>query len=203
MSIVSNLRYASSFSVSKENDLDSNASSIDTDMEDNISQDAPHRYDHLSSATPVASSVMILPRPIDDDLHAVSLNDNDDYLANNLEHIHLLHSNVSIDPNLNHHNTTLDNANPISNDLSDYRPEPILQYYRSSSSEVPIVNKSPSMTTPISSNPPAGTNFDPNSEITFLCDLITPPTNTTILRQSVESSQLLNQHPNFFNEHWS
>jgi hypothetical protein len=151
------------FLVSKENDLDSNASSIDTDMEDNVSQDT-QQYDHLSSTTPVANSVMIVPRTADDDLHDVSLNENDDYLSHNLSHIHLLHPTVNPDPNLN------------------------LQYFTDTSNER---LKSKSIITPST-----GTNYDPNSDITFLYDLVTPPTRPV-------QSQTNNTDNQFFDGNWN
>jgi hypothetical protein len=172
-------------------------------MEDNISQD---QYDHLSSATPVTNSVIIVPRTVDDELHDVSLNENDDYLSNNLSHIHLLHSTVSTDPTLNHHNTTSMNNNTITNDLTEYQHGQVLQYYTGTSSEPSRLLKSKAITTPLVGNP---SNYDPNSDITFLYDLVTPPTTTStttrILRQSITSQSNINDNNNntFFDDNWT
>jgi hypothetical protein len=171
-----------STSISKENDLDSNASSIDTDMEDNLSQDS-HQYDHLSSTTPVANSVLIVPRRVDDDLHNVSLNENDDYLSNNLSHIHLLHRTVTTDPNLNHHNTTINNN------------QHVLQYFTDTSNERLKLIKSKSIVTP---SPTNTSNYDPNSDINFLYDLVTPPS----IRQSIQTNSNTND-THFFDPHWN
>jgi hypothetical protein len=164
-------------------------------MEDSTSQDS-HQYDHLSSTTPVANSVLMVPRTVDDELNNVSLNENDDYLSNNLSHIHLLHRNVIIDPNLNHHNTTIVNNN-------QYQSGQNLQYYTDTSNERLKLIKSKSIITPSPTNSSVETNYDPNNDITFLYDLVTPPsTATTINRQSLRS-QLNNNDTHFFDDHWN
>ena len=138
-------------------------------MEDNSSQDT-QQYDSLTSATPVANSVLLVPRTTaDDELNNVSLNENDDYLSTNLSHIHLLHPTVNTDPNLN------------------------LQYFTETSNER---LKSKSIITPS-----AGTNYDPNSDITFLYDLVTPPT-TSIIRPSGQS-QPNHTDNQFFDDNWN
>lgn len=166
-------------------------------MEDNLSQDS-HQYDHLSSTTPVANSVLMVSRTIDDELNNVSLNENDDYLSNNLSHIHLLHHNVTTDPNLNHHNTTIVENNP-------YQHEQVLQCYTNASNERLKLIQSKSITTPSPTNSSGGTNYDPNSEINFLYDLVTPPSITTIInRQSVQSqSNNNNNDTHYFDHHWN
>ncbi|CAF0762062.1 unnamed protein product [Adineta steineri] len=167
-------------SISKENDLDSNASSIDTDMEDNTSQDT-QQYDHLSSATPVSNSVLMVPRTIDDELNDVSLNENDDYLTANLSHIRLLHPNINTDPNLNHHNTTIGDNNRISTNINQYQHEQVLNYFPPISNERFKLTKSKSTTTTTSlpSNPTVDTTYDPNSDMNFLYDLDTTPAITS------------------------
>jgi hypothetical protein len=137
-------------------------------MEDNSSQDA-QQYDPLSSATPVANSVLLGPRTVDDELNNVSLNENDDYLSTNLSHIHLLHPTGNTDPNLN------------------------LQYFTDTSNER---LKSKSIITPS-----VGANYDPNSDITFLYDLVTPPT-TSIIRPSGQS-QPNHTDNQFFDDNWN
>lgn len=161
--------------VSKENDLDSNASSIDTDMEDNLSQDN-QSYSHLVSATPTANSVLIVPRTLDDELNDVSLNENDHYLTANLPDIRLLHPSVNTDPNLNHHNRTIVDSNHMSTDLNSYPHEHVLQYYANTAGDRSKLVKSESIPTPsASAQPPADASYDPNSDMTFLYDLVTPP----------------------------
>ncbi|CAF0847539.1 unnamed protein product [Rotaria sordida] len=184
-------------SISKENDLDSSASSIDTDMEDNISQETD-QYDHLASATPVTTSVMIVPRAVDDELNNISLNENDDYTPNNLSHIHLLHPTVNTDPNLYRHNRTIVDNNPISSDFDQYQHRQNLQYFTNTSNERLKLNKSKSIATPSTT----GTNYDPNSDINFLYDLVTPPTTTRTISQSVQS-QSNNDDNHFFDDHWN
>ncbi|CAF1014453.1 unnamed protein product [Adineta steineri] len=166
--------------ISKENDLDSNASSIDTDMEDNTSQDT-QQYDHLSSATPVSNSVLMGSRTIDDELNDVSLNENDDYLTANLSHIRLLHPNINTDPNLNHHNTTIGDNNRISTNINQYQHEQVLNYFPPISNERFKLTKSKSTTTTTSlpSNPTVDTTYDPNSDMNFLYDLDTTPAITS------------------------
>jgi hypothetical protein len=183
------------FLVSKENDLDSNASSIDTDMEDNISQDS-HQYGHLSSTTPVANSVLMVPRTIDDELHNVSLNEHDDYLSNNLSHIHLLHQNVTTDPNLNHHNTTIANNN-------QYQHGRVLHYFTDTPNDRLKLIKSKSIITPSPTNSSVETNYDPNSDINFLYDLVTPPSTITTLNRPSIQSRSNNNDTHFFDDHWN
>jgi hypothetical protein len=169
-------------------------------MEDSLSQDS-HQYDHLSSTTPVANSVLMVPRTADDELNNVSLNENDDYLSNNLSHIHLLHRTVTTDPNLNRHNRRIVDNN-------QYQHEQVLQYFTDTSNERLKLIKSKSIITPsppptTTTNSSVGTNYDPNSDINFLYDLVTPPsTTTTISRQSIQS-QSSNNDTAFFDDHWS
>ncbi len=182
--------------VSKENDLDSNGSSLDTDMEDNTSQSQDsHHYPDSSLATPVPSSVMILPRTVNNDIHNVSLPEPDDYVTSDLSHIHLLHSNSITDPNLNHHNATLV-TNTITNDLHDYHHGQVLQYCTDTSTDrLRFLKRSKAIITPSSSNL---LPTDPNGDISFLCDLITPPANN---RQSIP---LQSYHTNqFFHTDWN
>lgn len=182
--------------VSKENDIDSNASSIDTDMEDNISQDSHQHYDHLSSTTPRASSALLVGRTIDDELNNVSLHENDDYIPNNLSHIHLLHQNLnSTDPNLNHHNTTRTNTITNGTNNNSLGTNNILQYFTDTNNERLKYIQSKSITTPTSSN------YDPNSDMNFLYDLVTPPSNpTSIIRQSIQTQSNTNP-PHYFDDH--
>lgn len=171
-------------------------------MEDNLSQDS-HQYDHLSSTTPVANSVLMVPRSIDDELNNVSLNENDDYLSNNLSHIHLLHRNVTTDPNLNHHNTTISNT-PTNN--NQYQHGQGLQYFTDTSNERLKLIQSKSIITPSPTNPNVSTNYDPNSDINFLYDLVTPPSTTsTINRQSIQprSNNNNNNNTHYFDDHWN
>jgi hypothetical protein len=187
--------------VSKENDLDSSASSLDTDMEDNASQSHDsHPYQDPSAATPVANSVLIPSRTVDDDLHDVSMTVQNDYLSADMSHMHLLHSNSIIDPNLNHHNTTLI-SNTINNDLHEYHHEPVLPYFTadlSSTDQLRFVKQSKAVTaSSSSSNAHTGSTFDPNGDINFLYDLITPPSN-------IRPSLMTSSHPNqFFETHWN
>ncbi|CAF3615289.1 unnamed protein product [Adineta steineri] len=177
--------------ISKENDLDSNGSSLDTDMEDNTSQSQDsNQYPDPSLATPVPNSVMILSRTVNHDIHNVSLTENDDYLSNDLSHIHLLHSNSIADPNLNHHNAT-SVAHTITNDLHDYHHGQILQYFNDTSNDrLRFIKRSKAIMTP-SSTTNIPTN-DPNGDINFLCDLNTPP---TVNRQS-------NHTNNYYDTDW-
>ena len=182
------------FLVSKENDLDSNASSIDTDMEDNLSQDVINeQFDPLAMATPVADSVLITPANVDVDLENVSLNENDDYLSDNLSHIHLLHPPVSNDPNFNHRTT-------LTNDTHNIRPRSSVLHYFADTSSSNQLKTSPSkpISTPSPTNSSVGTSFDMNQEMTFLCDLMTPPTSSA-LRPSISTQS----NPNFFDEQWN
>jgi hypothetical protein len=165
--------------VSKENDLDSNASSIDTDMDDNLSQDTSENYHRLSLATPVADPVLIVRSTVDDDLHNVSLTEHDDYLSANLSHIHLLQSN--------------DHRHPSTMELHHERSEPILDYFVDTSSERSKANKSKPITTLSTTDTSGASNYD----MTFLCDLITPPTNT-ILQSPVSRTSA----DPFFHGHW-
>ncbi len=156
-------------------------------MEDSLSQDS-HQYDHLSSTTPVANSVLMVPRTADDE-------------SNNLSHIHLLHRTVTTDPNLNRHNRRIVDNN-------QYQHEQVLQYFTDTSNERLKLIKSKSIITPsppptTTTNSSVGTNYDPNSDINFLYDLVTPPsTTTTISRQSIQS-QSSNNDTAFFDDHWS
>ncbi|CAF3415552.1 unnamed protein product [Rotaria sp. Silwood1] len=189
-------------SISKENDLDSNASSIDTDMEDNISPETDH-YDQLSSATPVTNSVMIVPRAVDDELNNISLNENDDYTPNNLSHMHLLHSPVNTDPNLYRHNRTIVDNNRMSTDLDQYQHRQTLQYFTDTSNQRLKLIKSKSIATPSPTNSAStGTSYDPNSDMNFLYDLVTPPTTTRTIPQSVQS-QSNSDDNNFFDVNWN
>jgi hypothetical protein len=168
-------------------------------MEESISQDA-QSYDHLSSTTPVANSVMIVSRTIDDELHDVSLNENGDYLSTSLSHIRLLHPTVNIDPNLNHHNRTIDGNNRVSTDPNQYQHGQVLPYFTDTSNERLKLLKSKSIATSSPSSSTVETTYDPNSDMTFLYDLVTPP--TTINRRSGQS-QSNNNVTNLFGEGWN
>lgn len=164
--------------VSKENDFESSASSLDTDMEENSCHESESQhYPDPSSSTLIPNPVLIPSRVHDDLHHSVSMTVRDAFIPSDLSHIHLLDQNNSIaDPNLNHHNSTLI-SHPMTNDLSTFHPEQILQFYPDSSSTItpdssPFVKRSKAMITPNNST----TNFDPNGDITFLYDLVTPPT---------------------------
>jgi hypothetical protein len=164
-------------------------------MEDNTSQSQDsHHYPDPSSATLIPNSVLVDSRTINTDIHNVSLTEHDDYLSNDLSNIHLLHSNSIADPNLNHLNATLVN-NPISNDLNDYHHGQVLQFFADTSNDrLRYVKRSKAIITP-SSNPSA---YDPNGDMNFLYDLITPP---AINRQSISSQS---NHPNnFFETDWN
>jgi hypothetical protein len=184
------------FLVSKENDLDSNGSSLDTDMEDNTSQSQDsHQYLDPSSTTPVPNSVMIIPPTGNDDIHNISLIEHNDYLSSDLSHIHLLHSNSRTDPILNHHNTTLVN-NMISNDLHDYHHGQVLQYFTDTSNDrLRYLKRSKSIITPSTSTI---STYDPNGDINFLYDLVTPP---AVNRQSISTQ--INHTDNLFNNDWN
>jgi hypothetical protein len=168
-------------------------------MEENISQDT-QPYDHLSSATPVANSVMIVPRTVDDELPNVSLNENGDYLSNHLSHIRLLHRTANTDPNLNHHNRTIGGNNRVSTDVNQYQHRQVLQYFTDTSNERLKLLKSKSISTSSPSNSTIETTYDPNSDMTFLYDLVTPP--STINRRSVQSQSNTNI-TNLFDDGWN
>lgn len=177
------------FLVSKENDLDSNGSSLDTDMEDNTSQSQDsYQYHDPSSATPVPNSVMIIPHTGNDDIHNVSLTSNDDYhISSDLSHIHLLHTNSLTDPVLNHHNATL-----VNNDLHDYHHGQVLQYFTDTSNDrLRFLKRSKAIITPSTSTIPT---YDPNGDINFLYDLVTPP---AINRPTITQSN------NLFHNDWN
>jgi len=167
-------------------------------MEDNTSQDS-HHYDHLSSTTPRAHSVLLVGRTDDDELHNVSLNENEDYLSHNLSHVHLLHRNFTTDPNLNHHNTTrtttITNSTTPNNTNSVGTSQP-LQYFTDTSNERLKYIQSKSITTP------SNTNYDPNSDMNFLYDLVTPPSNpTSITRPSIQTQSNANHASHYFDDH--
>lgn len=188
--------------VSKENDLDSNASSIDTDMEDNLSQDNHQHYDQLTTTTPITNSVLIVPRTIDDELNDVSLNENDEYLTNNLSHIRLLHPSVNTDPNLNHHNRTIIDNSGISNDVQPFQQQHVLSYFSNQSNERPKLVKSESIPTPLTSTTSTvNSNYDPTSDMTFLYDLVTPPANAAN-RRLIQSQSNQNM-TNLFDDSWN
>ena len=159
-------------------------------MEDNTSQSQDsHQYPDPSLATPIPSSVMIRPRTVNDDMNNVSLNEHDDYLSSDLSHIHLLHSNSITDPNLNHHNATLV-TNTINNDQHDYHHGQVLQYYTDTSTDrLRFLKRSKAIITPSSNI----LSNDPNGDINFLYDLVTPPANN---RQS-------NHTNNYFDTDWN
>ena len=186
--------------VSKENDLDSSASSLDTDMEDNTSQSHDgHPFQDPAAATSVVNSVLIPSRLVDDDSHDVSMTVQNDFLSSDMSHMHLLHSNSITDPNLNHHNTTLI-SNTINNELHEYHHEPVLPYFTdlSSTDQLRFVKQSKGIgASSSSSNATTGSAFDPNGDINFLYDLVTPPTN-------IRPSLMTSSHPNqFFEAHWN
>ncbi|CAF2586556.1 unnamed protein product [Rotaria sp. Silwood2] len=182
--------------ISKENDLDSNGSSLDTDLEDNASQSQDsHHYPDPSLATPVPNSVLITSQSINDDIHNVSFSGHDDYLSNDLSHIHLLHTNSLTDPNLNHHNATLFN-NTVNNDHHGQ----VLQYFTNASNDrLLFLKRSKAIKTPTASSSSSNvSNYDPNGDINFLYDLITPP---AVNRQSLSSQ--LNHTNNYFDNDWN
>ncbi len=182
------------FLVSKENDLDSNGSSLDTDMEDSTSQSQDsHQYPDPSLATPIPNSVMILSQTGNDDIHNVSLPEHDEYLSNDLCHINLLHSNSITDPILNHHNTT-----SVNNEHHDYQHGQVLQYFTDTSNDrLRYVKRSKTIITPSTSTVPT---YDPNGDINFLYDLITPPP-PPVNRQSISTQ--INHPNNLFNNDWN
>ena len=169
-------------------------------MEDNTSQDIK-QYDHLSNSTPVANSVMIVPRAVDDELNNVSLNEHDDYMSNNLSHIELLHSTVTTDPNLYRHNRTSVNDNQLSTSFDQYPQEQFLQYLTDTSNDRLKLSKSKSIATPSLLHSTVGARYDPNNDISFLYDLVTPPTTTTI-SQTLQT-QLNNDNNHFFDDNWN
>lgn len=191
--------------VSKENDLESSASSLDTDMEDNsCPPHDTHLFPDPSSSTLIANPVLIPSRSttlgMNDDLQNVSMTVRDGYLPSDLPHMHLLEGANSIaDPNLNHHNANLI-PNSIHTDLQSYHSEPVLQFYPDSSttpnSSSAFLKRSKAMMTPSS----ASSNFDPNGDINFLYDLVTPPTNH--LRPSLLAGPLTNNTP-LFDHPWN
>ncbi|CAF3967927.1 unnamed protein product [Rotaria sordida] len=187
--------------ISKENDLDSNGSSLDTDQEDNVSQSQDsHHYHDPSLSTLVPNSVLVTSQTINNDIHNVSFSGHDDYLSSDLSHIHLLHTNSITDPNLNHHNATLFN-NTVNNDLHDQHHGQVLQYFTDTSNDRLLflrrskAIKTPSTSTSSSSNIPTN---DPNGDINFLYDLITPP---AVNRQTISSQ--LNYTNNYFETDWN
>ncbi|CAF0881073.1 unnamed protein product [Rotaria sordida] len=190
-------------SISKENDLDSNGSSLDTDQEDNVSQSQDsHHYPDPSLATLVPNSVLVTSQTINNDIHNVSFSGHDDYLSSDLSHIHLLHTNSITDPNLNHHNATLFN-NTVNNDLHDQHHGQVLQYFTDTSNDRLLflrrskAIKTPSTSSSLSSSSNIPTN-DPNGDINFLYDLITPP---AVNRQTISSQ--LNYTNNYFETDWN
>ena len=175
-------------------------------MEDNLSQDATQHFDHLASVTPAAISVRIVPRSVDVDLQNVSLTENDDYLSDNLSHIHLLHATANADPTLNAHETTLvgHHDNSLSSDLHDHqRAESMLQFFTQASDERLQLNKSKSIQTPSTSNPTLIPSYDPNHDMSFLCDLMTPPSSSTIQQPSIPPQFNQSTNHNFFEDHWT
>ncbi|CAF3946279.1 unnamed protein product [Rotaria sordida] len=189
--------------ISKENDLDSNGSSLDTDQEDNVSQSQDsHHYPDPSLATLVPNSVLVTSQTINNDIHNVSFSGHDDYLSSDLSHIHLLHTNSITDPNLNHHNATLFN-NTVNNDLHDQHHGQVLQYFTDTSNDRLLflrrskAIKTPSTSSSLSSSSNIPTN-DPNGDINFLYDLITPP---AVNRQTISSQ--LNYTNNYFETDWN
>jgi len=194
-------------SISKENDFESSASSLDTDMEENSCHESESQhYPDPSSSTLIPNPVLIPSRVHDDLHHSVSMTVRDAFIPSDLSHIHLLDQNNSIaDPNLNHHNSTLI-SHPMNTDLPTFHPEQILQFYPDSSSTItpdssPFVKRSKAMITPNNST----TNFDPNGDITFLYDLVTPPTTSRtpvfdhwngrmILPQSPANNSMMDHH---------
>ncbi|CAF0921014.1 unnamed protein product [Adineta ricciae] len=172
-------------SISKENDLDSNGSSLDTDMEDSASQSQDsQQYPDPSLATPVPTSILLHSQVEHNNL---PLSQHQTYLPSDLSHIHLLHTNSVTDPNLNHHNTTLV-SNSINSDLHDHHHGQILQYFSETPNHrVRTVKRSKAITTPVSSSVSVN---DPNGDMNFLCDLVTPPANS---RQISPSTLFLGQ----------
>ncbi|CAF3554146.1 unnamed protein product [Rotaria sp. Silwood1] len=194
--------------ISKENDLDSNGSSLDTDLEDNTSQSQDsHQYPDPSSATLVPNSVLVTSQSINDDIHNVSFTGHDDFLSNDLSHIHLLHTNSITDPNLNHHNATLFNSTVNNNNIQDQHHGHVLQYFTDTSNDrLQSLKRSKAIKTPTSlpsssSSSSSSSNippYDPNGDINFLCDLITPP---AVNRQLIPSQ--LNHTNNYFDIDWN
>lgn len=187
--------------VSKENDIDSSASSIDTDMEDNLSQ-GNDQYGPLSLATPVTNSVMIVPRTVDDELNNISLNENDEYTPSNISHMHLLHSNVNTDPNLYRHNRTIVDNNQMSTDLDQYQHGQNLPYFTDSSNQQLKSLKSKSIATPASVISSANPNYDLNNDMNFLYDLVTPPSANRPKSQQIQS-QSNTDDVNLFDDTWN
>ncbi|CAF3720297.1 unnamed protein product [Rotaria magnacalcarata] len=189
-------------SISKENDLDSNGSSLDTDLEDNTSQSQDScQYPDSSIATPVPNSVLITSQAMNhDDIHNVSFTEPDDYLPSDLSHFHLLHTNSITDPNLNHHNASLFNNTVNNTNTNELHHEQNFSYCSTTSNDRLLVRKrSKVIKTPSSllssSNGPTN---DPNGDINFLYDLSTPP---TVNRQSILSQY--NHNPNYFHTDWN
>jgi hypothetical protein len=162
-------------------------------MEDNTSQSQDsHQYPDPSLATPVPNSVMILPQTGDNNIHNVSLSEHDEYLPSDLCHINLLHSNSITDPILNHHNSTLGN-----NELHDYQHGQVLQYFTDTSNDrLRYLKRSKAIITPSTSIVPT---YDPNGDINFLYDLITPP--AAVNRQSISTQ--IHHTNNLFNNDWN
>ena len=152
-------------------------------MEDNLSQDLNQQYDSISSGTATANPVMLVPSTVDDDLQNVSLTEHDDYLSNNLAHIHILNPTADNETNM---------INELSTTLHNDRNDPMLDYFSSE----PIKSSS---SKPIDSVPPA-TSYDSNNDMAFLCDLMTPPT-TSALQDSRMTSSSSNSH--FYNADWN
>ncbi|CAM2697686.1 unnamed protein product [Rotaria socialis] len=187
--------------ISKENDLDSNGSSLDTDLEDNTSQSQDsHQYPDPSLATPVPNSVLITSQAMNhDDIRNVSFTEPGDYLPSDLSHFHL-HTNSITDPNLNHHNASLFNNTVNNNNINELHHEQNFSYCSATSNDRLLVRKrSKAIKTPSSllsaSNDPT---YDPNGDINFLYDLTTPP---TVNRQSLLSQYTHN--PNYFHTDWN
>jgi hypothetical protein len=162
-------------------------------MEDNTSQSQDsHQYPDPSLSTPVPNSTMVIPQIDNDGISNVSLTSNDDYLSSDLSHIHLLHSHSITDPILNHHNTTLGN-NTVNN---DYHHGQVLQYFTDTSNDrLRFLKRPKAIITPSTSTIPP---YDPNGDINFLYDLITPPA----VNRPLISTQI-NPPNNLFNNDWN
>jgi len=160
--------------VSKENDLDSNGSSLETDIEDTTSQSQD------SSATPIANSILILPQHDSDDIHNLSLTEHDDCLSN-IHFYHHHHTNSLTDPILNHHGQVLQYFTDTSNDRLKY------------------IKRSKAIVTPSSTTTTSSSTTSTNNEMNFLYDLVTP---TNRQFDSIQMNSL-NNNNNIYHTDWN
>lgn len=160
-------------------------------MEDNISQDGSQQFDPMTSTSGASNSVLLVGSSVDEDLQNVSLTEHDDYLSNNLSHIHILQQAVNNDQSMMNLSSTL--RNDRSDTLLEYYPDQQMKVECSKSTDsVPV--------------PSFNQSFDSNSDMSFLCDLITPPTTNTPIREphAIPSSHISSSgNPHYYGSPWN